>query len=197
MSLDDNKSAIELLKTLLQINPEYPGARSWYSRTLSELGNKIEAAEVKYEDLKSKPNGELGMGVSPYGWTDCAEYYFLGNQFERAKEILDEYFTVEHNVTAYEKDNSAPYRLYAKILRAEDKFTEAIEMCNKALIQKRTVPTDHELYVWLLIDLKRYDEAIVAYDKMIKEIFGGMDRFLELQPLKNKVEEIRLITPSN
>jgi tetratricopeptide (TPR) repeat protein len=192
LSLDEDDLAIDRLKMLLSLNPEYPGARDWYSRTIAKHGNKIEAAEVKYVDLKSKPNGELGMGVSPYGWTDCAEYYFLGSQPARAKEILDEYFNYESRVTAYEGDKSAPYRLYSKILRSEGRFEESFSMCLKALGQKKPVPADHELRVWLLIDLGRDSEAISDYDKMIKEVFGGMDRFVQIQPLKKKIDEIRL-----
>jgi tetratricopeptide (TPR) repeat protein len=192
LSLEDDGPALDWLKVLLSVNPEYPGARDWYSRTVAKYGNKIEAAEIKYSDLRSKPNGELGMGVSPYGWTDCAEYYFLGSQPNRAKEILDEYFKYESGVTSYESHKSAPYRLYSKILRSEGCFEEALSMCLKALGQKHPVPADHELRVWLLLDLRRDSDAILEYDKMIKEVFGGMDRFVQIQPLKKVIDEIRL-----
>jgi len=196
LSIEDDNSGIEKLKQLLLINSNYPGARDWYSKTLAKMGNKIEAAEVKYQDLKNKPNGELGMGVSPYGWTDCAEYYYLGGDNIKAKEILNEYLKIENNVTAYEKDKSAPYRLYAKILRQEKKYTKAMEWILKAKNQKGNKPADHELYIWLLVDMDRKAEAISSFDKMIKEIFNGMDSFIQIQPLKKIIDEFRLTTAS-
>ena len=196
LSLEDDKSGIEKLKQLLSINPDYPGARDWYSKTIAKYGRKIEAAEIKYDDLKNKLSGELGMGVSPYGWTDCAEYYYLGGQCSRAKDILNEYFKIEGNVTAYERDKSAPYRLYAKILRQEKKFEEALEWIIKAKNLKYNVPADHELYVWLLVDLNRKTEAVLEFDKMIKDVFNGMDRFIQIQSLKKVIDEFRLTSAS-
>ncbi len=196
LSIEDDTSGIEKLKQLLLINSEYPGARDWYSRTIAKRGNNIEAAEIKYRDLISKPNGELGMGVSPYSWTDCAEYYYLGGEFEKAKEILNEYFRIESNVTAYEKDKSAPYRLYARILRQERKYNEAAEWITKAKNQKYNVPADHELYVWILVDMNKQIEAIMEFDKMIKEVFNGIDRFIQIQPLKKMIDKFRLTTAS-
>jgi tetratricopeptide (TPR) repeat protein len=184
-SIDDDVNAIEDLHTLLNINPNYPGARDWYAQIAGKNGNPLNAAEVKYQDLIANPLGSPGMGVSPQGWSDCAMYYLNAGFYDKGIEILTEYFEkYEKNVTKYISYQTSPMRTLSKLYNEKKEFQKALFWAEKCLASENKVPADYKQYIWTLFYNSQLELAKIEYGKYISTIHGGIDDFIENQPLK-------------
>lgn len=120
LNLDRHDEAIQNFGLALEISPIYPGALVWRARARIEIGDHQGAAEDRLADLHADPWGRNdGMGVSPYQWRDCAESLILAGRKSEAEALLVEYFAqYSQNVTEYDWHETAPMRLFAKLLRA-------------------------------------------------------------------------------
>ena len=184
-SINERAKAIEDLNNLLKYNADYPGARDWFARIVKEDGNSLLAAETKYTELKRYPDGDLGIGVSPQAWADCATYFFNAGLIAKGIEILTEYFTnyVSH-VTNYISYETAPMRVFSKLYVEQKNYRKGIEWAEQAMNSKFKVPADYEQYIWTLYYLGKTEEAKKQYQDYINDIHGGFDGFIQIQKLK-------------
>lgn len=176
--LNQERDELALLdfEKLIKINPDYPGGKDWYSKTLSDLGNKSKAATVKLEELRSNPDGKYGMGVSPYAWAECAQDFFDTENREIAKSVLEEYLNkYAEKVTNYKSDETAPVRVYAKLLLSMNLKELSLAEAEKAINSDHTVPVDYEVYIEALIQNNHLEKAKIEIDKYVSEIHDGYE----------------------
>ncbi|GAA5023594.1 hypothetical protein GCM10011506_06570 [Marivirga lumbricoides] len=176
--LNQERDELALLdfEKLLKINPDYPGAKDWYSKTLSDLGRNSKAATVKLEELRSQPDGKYGMGVSPNDWAECARNFIEAGYDEIAKSVLEEYFNqYEPNVRNYKSYETAPIRVYAKLLLSLNKKELALSESGKAIDSQHTVPADYEVYIEALIENNQTEKASIEINKYVSEIHDGYE----------------------
>ncbi len=98
-----DREALTDFDRALELNPAFPGSRSWRARTLAGLGEHRRAAEDWLQDLRDHPDGpHVGMGVCPQTWADCAEEFAMAGDPTRAMELLEEYLArPAHRVTSH------------------------------------------------------------------------------------------------
>ncbi len=161
---DDPRAAIEDFERALAIDDDFPGARDWRARALSDLEESIAAGEEKLRTLRSHPDGKYGMGVSPQGWADCARYFLDGVDRDRAKSVLEEYFDAyEAKVRKYVRYATAPMRLMATILLAEGDLERARALTERAVAHDHSCPRDHEVHGMVLAACGEIDAAEAIY----------------------------------
>ena len=186
LNMDKDNLAIVDFKKLLELSPEYPGAKDWYSRTLSGLGDLKSSADLKLSELRDNPDGKYGMGVSPQSWAECAESYYKAGDIEKAEEILTEYFDVQiSKVDKYVSYETAPRRILAKILIDTGRIQQALKESTLAMESAHKVPVDYELFIESLILNEQMDKANKEIKSYVDEIQGGYenDNILRLKTL--------------
>jgi tetratricopeptide (TPR) repeat protein len=176
LNIDKDNLAIIDFKKLMELNPEYPGAKDWYSRTLSGLGDLKSSADLKLSELRDNPNGKYGMGISPQSWAECAETYYKTGDLEKAEELLTEYFDTQiSKVDKYISYETAPRRVLIKILIDTGRFEQALQESKIAMESHHKVPVDYELFIESLIlngQLKDADKEAKSY---VEEVQGGYE----------------------
>jgi tetratricopeptide (TPR) repeat protein len=188
LNQDKPKLAIKDFKKLLKLNPDYPGGKEWYAKTLSELGDKNSAALTQFEELKLKPEGNLGMGVSPYSWSDCAQNFIDAKDFKNAKIVLTEYFDhFEKNVTNYKSDETAPIRTMTKLLLKLKEPVKALEFSIRGFESSNKVPADYELLIETYIENNQMKKAQELIDIYVNDIHEGFTTE-NVEVLKNKLK---------
>lgn len=186
LNIDKDHLAINDFKKLLQLNPEYPGVKDWYSRVLSGLGDLKSSADLKLSALRDNPEGKYGMGISPQSWAECAESYYKAGDKEKAEEILKEYFDVKiSKVDKYVNYETAPRRVLIKILIDTGRFQQALNEATIAMKSTHKVPVDYELFIESLIlngQMESADKEIKAY---VDKVQGGYenDNIIRLKAL--------------
>lgn len=184
----DNLAIIDF-KKLLELTPDYPGAKNWYSRTLSGLGDLKLSADMKLSDLRDNPDGKYGLGTSPQSWAECAESYYKAGELEKAEEILTEYFEVHiSKVDKYLKYETAPRRIFTKIYIDTGRFEQALKESTIAMKSNHKVPVDYELFIESMIlngEIEHAEKEIKAY---VDKVQGGYenDNILRLKTLIEK-----------
>jgi len=176
LNIDKDNLAITDFKKLLQLTPDYPGAKDWYSRTLSGLGDLKSSADMKLSDLRDNPDGKYGMGISPQNWAECAESFYKAGDIEKAEEILTEYFEVQiSKVDKYVNYETAPRRVLTKILIDTGRFQQALKESTIAMKSTHKVPVDYELFIESLIlngQIENADKEIKSY---VDKVQGGYE----------------------
>lgn len=186
LNIDKDNLAINDFKKLLQLNPKYPGAKSWYSKTLSGLGDLKLSADLKLSELRDNPDGKYGMGISPQSWAECAESYYKAGDIGKAEEILTEYFDVQiSKVDKYICDETAPRRVLTKILIDTGRFQQALKEATITMKSQHKVPVDYELFIESLILNGQMGAASGEIKSYIDEIQGGYenDNIIRLKTL--------------
>ena len=161
MNLDQDADAIPNFDRALAIDSEFPGARDWRSRALESLGDHQNAAEDRLGDLQSRPDGPYeGMGVSPQQWADCAEALANAGNHQKASEVLEDYFG-DHakKVTSYARFETAPMRIFAKLLIQSGDTERATEFARKAYSSNHQCPADVLVYALALESSGNLDAA--------------------------------------
>lgn len=173
---------------LIEINPNYPGGKDWYSKTLAELGKEDAAAQILYMDLKSNPEGMPGMGVSPNSWSECAELFIKAKDREMAKVVLNEYFDHhEKNVTNYRCYETAPIRSMAKLLLSLGESKNALDYAIRANDSEHKVPADYEILIEAYLENQEKDKAKELIEYYVEKIHGGFET-KNIIKLKSKLE---------
>ncbi len=140
---------------------------------------------MRHEYLISHSDGDLGMGVAPVDWFDCADYYYKAGSYEKAKSVLLEHFKKYQNgEIEYKSYKTMPMTLFSKIYLRNDDARKAIKWSKQALASEYSNPADREQYIWCLLSLNREDEAEKEYKIYINEDLDGRDDFEHVQPLK-------------
>lgn len=186
LNIDKDNLAIIDFKKLLELSPEYPGAKDWYSRTLSGVGDLMSSADLKLSELRDNPEGKYGMGISPQSWAECAESYYKAGDIEKAEEILTEYFDVQiSKVDKYVSYETAPRRILTKILIDTGRNQQALEVSSIAMESNHKVPVDYELFIESLILNEQIEKANKEIKSYVNEIQGGYenDNILRLKTL--------------
>lgn len=189
LNIDKDNLAIADFKKLLHLNPEYPGAKDWYSRTLSERGNLKSSADLKLSELRDNPNGKYGMGISPQSWAECAESYYKAGDVEKAEEILTEYFDIQiSKVDKYVTYETAPRRVLTKILIETGRFQRALKESTISMKSTHKVPVDYELFIESLILNGQMENADNEMKYYLEEIQCGYenDNIVRLKKLIKK-----------
>ncbi|WP_182869993.1 tetratricopeptide repeat protein [Rhodopirellula sp. JC639] len=170
MNLDQDADAVPDFDRALAIDPEFPGARDWRSRALESLGDHQSAAEDRLNDLESHPDGPYeGMGVSPQKWADCAEAFINAGNWQKAQELLEEYFaTYAPKVTSYARFETAPMRMLAKLLIQSGDFARACEFAHMAYSSNYQCPADVFVYALALESVGDLDAARSVCHEAIK-----------------------------
>ena len=165
LSLDNSHRAIADFDKALELNPDDGASRDWRAKALRDIGDKEGAALEQLENLRRNPNGiHEGMGVCPQDWAECAESFIAIGQIDKARELLEEYFSGPvHNVTEYECYCTAPMRIFARLLLAAEELGEAHRYSREAVEHQHSCPADEELHGIILVSLGRIDEAEAIY----------------------------------
>jgi tetratricopeptide (TPR) repeat protein len=144
LNLKRDREALADFGKALDLNPRFPGARSWRARTLAGQGDQRGAAEDWLQELRDRPNGPYeGMGVCPQTWADCAEQFALAGDSARAVELLEEYLArYAVHVTSYACYETAPLRLLARLLEQAGDTERAAELRARARASPHRVPAD-------------------------------------------------------
>ncbi len=189
LNLEKDYLALIDFKKLLDLNPEYPGGKDWYSRTLSGLGDFKASADMKRSELRDHPDGKYGMGVSPQDWAECAESYFKAGEIEKAEEVLTEYFDIQlAKIDKYIIYETAPRRVLAKILITTGRFQQALKESSIAMKSTHKVPSDYEVYIESLILNGQAEKATNEITSYVEKIQGGYenDQIIYLKKLINR-----------
>ncbi len=189
LNLNKDNLAINDFKKLLQLNPEYPGAKDWYSRTLSGLSDFKSSADMKLSELRDNPDGEYGMGISPQSWAECAETYYKAGEVKKAEEILNEYFNEKiKKVDKYLSYETAPRRILTKVFIDTGRFQHALEESTKTMISVHKIPVDYELFIESLILNGKIESATNEIDSYVENVQGGYenDNIIRLKSLIEK-----------
>lgn len=189
LNLDKDNLAINDFKKLMQINPDYPGARDWYSKTLSRLGDFRASADMKLLELKNSPEGKYGMGVSPQSWAECADAFYKAREVEKAEEVLNGYFN-EHieKVDKYICYETAPSRVLTEIFIDTGRFQQALNESTKMMKSVHKAPIDYELFIESLILNGQTEKASTKIESYVENIQGGYisDNIIRLKLLIEK-----------
>ena len=176
LNLEKDELALVDFENLLKINPEYPGGKEWYAKTLAGLGKKVEAAFIQWEQLKSQPQGKYGMGVSPNDWAKCAQNFIEAGKKELAQSVIEEYFSrYEKNVSSYKTYETAPIRIYARLLMDANQHERALTQAVKAIQSEHVVPADFEVYIEALIENNHQEQAAIEISNYVSEIHDGYE----------------------
>lgn len=176
LNINKDNLAIVDFKKLMELNPTYPGAKDWYSKTLSGLGDLKISADLKLSELRDNPDGKYGMGVSPQSWAECAETFYKIGDIEKAEKILKEYFDIQiSKVDKYLNYETAPRRVLIKILIGTGRFEQALKESKIAMESKHKVPVDYELFIESLILNGQMDNADKEVKSYVEKIQGGYE----------------------
>jgi tetratricopeptide (TPR) repeat protein len=174
--LDSNKRAIEDFEKVRHIDPKFPGLRSWYAIVLASENRYLEAAKLQLEELRDYPEGPPGMGVSPGGWANGAEYYFEAGFIDSAMFVLDEYFeSYAKNVSVHKDVETSPLRLYAKLLIEKKDFVNAFNKMELAMKSENRVPADYAVWIEVNILVGDHTTAKQVLDYYITEVHDGFE----------------------
>ena len=175
LELDKLEEALSDFGKALDLNPKYWGARDWRARTQENLGNHIEAANDRLQNLRLFPKGYFrSMGVNPQEWADCAESFRAAGDPDRAIELLNEYFSkYASRVTKHSRFETAPMRLLARLCIQSGSSDRARELGEKAYNSTHQCPADVLVYALALEAAEHYDlartiaqEALESNDQM-------------------------------
>ncbi len=177
MGQDKDKQALPDFEKVLELAPDFPGAKDWYARALSTSSKPYKAAEAKLASNHEKGlDHHLGMGVSPWSWAECAQYFYDAGAKDRAMEVLQEYFQhYAHAVTYYASDSTAPLRLYATLLIERGDIHNALKAVEQARYSKHCVPADWEIWIKLLALNGETEKALEELRTYIKQELGGIE----------------------
>ena len=173
-----NMDKLELAKSdyekLLSIDPDYPGARNWYAKTLSDLGESLMAARVKLTDLRDL--NSHSKGVSPEGWSVCAQYYWDAGEIDSAIMILEEYFKdYADELTYYRRYETSPIRIYAKLLLLQGEKEQALVEAQKTIESEYRAPADFLVLIEALIANNKMELAKAEIEDYINNIQQGYE----------------------
>jgi tetratricopeptide (TPR) repeat protein len=172
LNLNRDGEALPDFGRALELNPRFPGARSWRARTLASLGQHREAAGDWLQDLRDYPDGpHAGMGVCPQNWADCAEQFALAGNPGRAIALLEEYLgRYAARVTAYADSVTAPLRLLARLLLQAGEADRAVELARTAYANlQHRCPADFVVYGLALEAVGRKEESLQVAEKALRE----------------------------
>ena len=176
LNLDLDDLALKDFERLEQINPTYPGLKDWQSRVLKGKGQYLEAGRCKLDELREFPNGRYNTGVSPQDWAACAQNLHRGGETDTAIALLKEYFeTHSQRVGAYRVYETAPLRIFVRIMITMGNVEEARRKIKQALQSEHRVPADHELWIEVNILTGHTVEASKALDYYVNEIHQGFE----------------------
>ena len=176
LNLGENHKALQDFEKVLTLEPDYPGGRSWYASTLNDLQEHKKAAETKLAALRAQPDGKYNMGVSPQDWKTCADYYCAAGDFEKAAEVLQEYFEgYADKVRAYAVYETAPLRLYARLLLDKGDLQTALQKAKEAVASAHSNPADIEMYIEALIRNGNKGEGEKLLNEYVQDIHGGLE----------------------
>lgn len=152
LNLERAVDAVKDFDQALAINPDFPGALDWRASAATSLGDHQGAAEDRFKALRAHPEGpHQGMGVSPQQWADCAESFINAGNDPRAREVLEDYFTnYTGKVSSYASYETAPMRMFARLLIRSGDFTRACAFAAKAYENKHKCPADVLVYAQAL-----------------------------------------------
>jgi tetratricopeptide repeat protein len=143
LNMNRDGEALADFDRALELDPKFPGARSWRARTFAGLGEHRRAAEDWLHELRDHPEGPPGMGVCPQIWADCASEFVKAGESTRAVELLEEYLAQHASrVTAYACYETDPIRLLARLLAEAGKSERAAELVARARASPHRVPAD-------------------------------------------------------
>jgi len=186
LELNKDADAIADFDRALKLDPEYSGARDWRARTLASLGAFQKAAEDQLKVLRDNPNGKYGMGVSPQSWADCADSFISAGNHDKAKELLEEYFTVHSKkVDGYAPYETAPMRILSKLLIQTGEFERAVQLSEKAYLSKHQAPADILIYALSL----EASGAIEDARRVSKEAMEINDQMPGVRELNRRLTE--------
>ena len=188
LNLDRDADAIPDFEQALRIDPEFPGARQWRATALSALGDHLQAANDRLEELRRNPDGpHAGMGVSPQAWADCAAAFMSAGDLQSARDLLVEYFhgPVDH-VTHYQCHATAPMRALARLLLDAGELELAFQYAADASAHQHSCPADKELYGVLLAYRGRVADAEGIYAELTEGLPPGV-RYAE--DLRDAIEK--------
>ncbi len=141
LNLDRDAEAIAELKQVLELVPDYPGARRWYAVALAAQGRPMLAAEVNLRELQALAPEHWSAGGD--AWADCADYFLKAGAPDRALAALDIYFEqYEEKQRGKWMYSPAPFRQQARTLLLLDRPHEALAAIKRAVADPRTVPAD-------------------------------------------------------
>jgi len=168
LNLNQKSDAAADFDRTLRLDPDFPGARSWRAHVAEALGDVRRAAQERLTDLRSKPNGPLGMGVSPQTWADCASALMAAGQHEEARLLLQEYFdTYARKVTNYACYETAPMRMLARLLLDSGECEAALRYAQAAYASVHRMPMDLLAYALALESASRRTDARVVCDEAL------------------------------
>ncbi len=186
LNMDKPELAKSDYEKLLALDPDYPGARNWYAKTLSDLGESLMAARVKLSDLRDLDSHS--MGVSPEGWSECAQYYWDAGKIDSAKMVLEEYFKdYADELTYYRRYETSPRRIYAKLLLLQGEKEQALNEAQKTIESEYTVPADYLVLIEALLENNNMELARTEIDNYINNIQQGYET-PEITELKRRLK---------
>ncbi len=144
LNLNRDREALADFDRRVELDPAFPGARSWRACTLAGLGEHRRAAEDWLRELRDHPDGPYAsMGVCPQTWADCAEEFALAGDPAKAIELLEEYLARHApRVTAYACYETAPLRLFARLLSEAGDMERAAQLRERGRASPHRVPAD-------------------------------------------------------
>lgn len=152
LNLDQDADAVADFDRALAIDPNFPGVRDWRARTIESLGDQQQAADDRLKALRANPDRPYkGMGIIPQDWADCAESFIKAGRHAKAKELLEEYFA-DHvtKVDSYAHFETAPMRVFSKLLLQSGDFDRACEFGKNAYASKHQRSADVLCYALAL-----------------------------------------------
>jgi tetratricopeptide (TPR) repeat protein len=173
LNLDRDADAIKDLEHVLQREPDYPGAKSWYATAQAGQGKPLLAAEVKLEELKALAPGHWAAGGQ--AWADCAVYFLKANAPERALEALDTYFAdyeSQEKGMGYKVVVTAPHRMQAKALLVVGRPQEALVAAERACAAPHSVPADRFVRITALAAIGDTDRAVAEFKELAPDFKG-------------------------
>lgn len=129
----------------------------------NKLGEYEKASEA-FKFANFGPYKALIAKLSPQYYTAAASAYIKINDFEKAKEMLNQALKMQ-------KDFSYAYILYASIAKMEADQSEAVKMFQKALKtepENQKIAKIYQSIAELQLDNNRFQEAINAADAYLK-----------------------------
>ena len=171
LNLDRDSDAINELEHVLQREPDFPGAKSWYATAQAGQGKPLLAARVKLEELKALAPGHWAAGGQ--AWADCAAYFLKADAPERALEALDIYFAdYESQEKGLKVMVTAPLRMRAKALLMVGRPQEALVAAERACAAPHSVPADRFLRVVALATVGEAARAVAAFRELAPDFKG-------------------------
>ncbi len=118
------QDAVEQLTRAIDLQPDYDRAYLARATAYEELGMLREAAE-DYD------RAATFLDKKPEVFYEAGRLYFEIEDYEKAIDRLDKSISLKRNYLE-------PYQVKAKVLMAQERYAEALEMCDNALALKGT-----------------------------------------------------------